>query len=176
MIATILLRHYKNYSNMKFVPICDSVNYRYSVYVGNNGVGKSAILEALDVELNGRFWNITFNMKKSEAFICPLFLIEKSKIPTSKRGLFSVVSDFFWSADETVNANIKSNKELQEFIRYKNTLKGKYINTHYLVLIGTCYDDLKGAFCATFQSAILTEIKNILIIESPSESLLDVKK
>lgn len=51
MIAAVLLRHYKNYGNVKFVPICDNANYRYSVYVGNNGVGKSAILEALDVEL-----------------------------------------------------------------------------------------------------------------------------
>ena len=49
-IAAVLIRHYKNYDNVKFVPICDNPNYRYSVYVGNNGVGKSAILEALDVE------------------------------------------------------------------------------------------------------------------------------
>ena len=38
MIAAVLLRHYKNYGNVKFVPICDNPNYRYSVYVGNNGV------------------------------------------------------------------------------------------------------------------------------------------
>lgn len=88
MIAAVLLRHYKNYGNVKFVPICDNANYRYSVYVGNNGVGKSAILEALDVELNGRFWNVTFNMKKSEAFICPLFLIEKRKYQQVDRAYF----------------------------------------------------------------------------------------
>lgn len=54
MISGILLRHYKNYGNLKFIPICDSTEYMYSVYVGNNGVGKSAILEALDVVLNDR--------------------------------------------------------------------------------------------------------------------------
>ena len=43
MISGILLRHYKNYGNLKFIPICDSTEYMYSVYVGNNGVGKSAI-------------------------------------------------------------------------------------------------------------------------------------
>lgn len=40
---------------MKFVPICDNEDYRYLVYAGNNGVEKGVILEALDVELNGRF-------------------------------------------------------------------------------------------------------------------------
>ena len=64
MISGILLRHYKNYGNLKFIPICDSTEYMYSVYVGNNGVGKSAILEALDVVLNDRYWNVNCKKKK----------------------------------------------------------------------------------------------------------------
>lgn len=27
MISGILLRHYKNYGNLKFIPICDSTEY-----------------------------------------------------------------------------------------------------------------------------------------------------
>lgn len=178
MIAAVLLRHYKNYANVKFVPICDNPNYRYSVYVGNNGVGKSAILEALDVELNGRYWNVTFNMKKSEAFICPLFLIEKKKIPTSRQGLFAVISDFFWNTDEATNANVKSNKELKEFIRYKDVLKERYKDTHYLILIGTSYDNPKGVHCATFQGALEKELENKLLKDSAQakDALMDVKK
>lgn len=93
MITAILLRHYKNYGNLKFIPICDSTQYMYSVYVGNNGVGKSAILEALDVVFNERTWNVTFNMKRVEAFICPLFLIDKTKISGGKQALFEVISN-----------------------------------------------------------------------------------
>ncbi len=48
MITAILLRNIKNYRNINFIPICDS-RYMYSIFVGNNGVGKSAVLEAIDV-------------------------------------------------------------------------------------------------------------------------------
>lgn len=178
MIAAVLLRHYKNYGNLKFIPICNNADYRYSVYVGNNGVGKSAILEALDVEMNGRLWNVTFNMKKSEAFICPLFLIEKRKIPTSKQALFSVVSDFFWNVSETTNANIKSNKELQALLKYKNDLQDRYRDTHYLILIGTNYDNLKGAYCATFHNALEKELESKLLKKDHElqESLMEIKR
>ena len=37
------LRHYKNYENVNFLPISDNVDCKYTVYVGNNGVGKSGI-------------------------------------------------------------------------------------------------------------------------------------
>lgn len=115
MISGILLRHYKNYGNLKFIPICDSTEYMYSVYVGNNGVGKSAILEALDVVLNDRYWNVTIGMKKNEAYICPLFLIEKKKVSHPNRHMFECVSDYFWNADEKANANIKGNLELKNY-------------------------------------------------------------
>ena len=65
MISGILLRHYKNYGNLKFIPICDSTEYMYSVYVGNNGVGKSAILEDLYVLMKYRYCNLNIVMKKN---------------------------------------------------------------------------------------------------------------
>lgn len=178
MIAGILLRHYKNYGNLKFVPICDNTQYMYSVYVGNNGVGKSAILEALDVVFNERIWNVTFNMKKLEAFICPLFLIEKNKIATSKRGLIEVVSNFFWNVDESLNPNIKGNKELQNFLKYKESLKERYEKTHYLILVGISYENLKGAYCATFQGGVQKEIATKLLKNEDEldNSLMEVKR
>lgn len=50
MITANLLRNIKNYGNINFIPICDN-NYKYSIYVGNNGVRKSAVLEAIEVFL-----------------------------------------------------------------------------------------------------------------------------
>ena len=73
MITAILLRNIKNYGNINFIPICDN-NYKYSIYVGNNGVGKSAVLEAIDVFFNNKYWNTTSFLKRSESFICPIFL------------------------------------------------------------------------------------------------------
>lgn len=177
MITAILLRHYKNYGNLKFIPICDSTQYMYSVYVGNNGVGKSAILEALDVVFNERTWNVTFNMKRMEAFICPLFLIDKTKISGGKQALFEVISNFFWTVDESINANIKSNSELQSFLKYRDELKIKYEKTHYLVLMGVNFDNAKDAYCATFQNAVEKELSSKMVKseEEAKSSLNEIK-
>ena len=40
MIAGLLLRHYKNYANVRFVPVANDTEHKFSVYIGNNGVGK----------------------------------------------------------------------------------------------------------------------------------------
>jgi len=52
MISGLLLRHYKNYANVRFVPVVNDEEHKFTVYIGNNGVGKSAVLEALDAVLN----------------------------------------------------------------------------------------------------------------------------
>lgn len=178
MIAGILLRHYKNYGNLKFIPICDSAEYMYSIYVGNNGVGKSAILEALDVVLNDRYWNVTIGMKKIEAYVCPLFLIEKKKVTDAKKHLFECVSDFFWKVDEKVNANIKGNLELQNLLKYKDGLREKYQNNYYCILIGVKHDNMREAFCATFDGAVKTKMEKELLIKSEDvqEALNDLKQ
>jgi len=86
MIVGLLFRHYKNYGNIRFIPIIDDTNHKFSIFIGNNGVGKSAILEALDSALNNhRTWNTTQGEKKSESFICPLFMIPKNSIPAAKK-------------------------------------------------------------------------------------------
>lgn len=40
MITALLVRNIKNYGNVNFIPICDD-SYSYSIFVGNNGVGKA---------------------------------------------------------------------------------------------------------------------------------------
>ena len=70
MIAGLLMRHFKNYENVRFIPLLNNDEHRFTVYIGNNGVGKSATLEALDVVMNGhRNWNVTQGQKRTEAFI-----------------------------------------------------------------------------------------------------------
>ncbi|MFM1654926.1 AAA family ATPase [Brevibacillus sp. B_LB10_24] len=78
MITGLFIRHYKIYQGLYFVPICSDLQNRYSMYIVNNGVGKSSILEALDTFFNNRQWNKNKDGKKDEAFIAPVFLIKKS--------------------------------------------------------------------------------------------------
>ena len=128
MITALLLRNYKNYNNMHFVQVCNNINEKYSVYVGNNGVGKSAILESLDVILNEREWNCTKNSKREDSFICPVYLIKKAE--DDKDNVLEVVSDYFWNVNANANSNIRNNNALQEFIKVKDNLKKLYRDSH----------------------------------------------
>lgn len=82
MIAAILIRNYKNYANLNFIPIANDIE---NMFIGNNGVGKSAVLEAIDLFFNNRTWNVTQGTKKTEAYVCPLFLVPKSSVSSSKK-------------------------------------------------------------------------------------------
>ncbi|MED1519679.1 hypothetical protein [Bacillus safensis] len=51
MILGVFLNGYKSYPKSVFIPITSDVKEKYSVYIGTNGIGKSGILEAIDVFL-----------------------------------------------------------------------------------------------------------------------------
>ena len=153
MITAIMMRHYKNYSNVRFVPIINDTKNMFSIYVGNNGVGKSAILEALDVVLNNhRTWNITQGAKRTEAYICPVFLIPKSSVPQAKKKDLETISNFFWSDEPDRSSVARSNSEIKKYIDYKNSLK-EYEKTHYLIMIGVS-NDVPGAFFGSFEGSV----------------------
>jgi len=62
MILAIELRHFKTYKGQKYIPI-STVNERIISFIGDNGIGKSSILEALNVLFNGAEWNINLDAK-----------------------------------------------------------------------------------------------------------------
>ena len=171
MIAGVLLRNFKNYNNINFIPICDDVNYKFSAYIGNNGVGKSAVLESIDVFFNDREWNITHGAKGTEAYICPMFLIEKERIRELKANtdLFENISNYFWEADEKINANFKSTPELGKWLTYKEHIKRKYNDSHYLILIGIRYSTSRDAYFATFDDDIKRNLISLKFFKNEEE-------
>lgn len=57
MITGLLLRHYKAYQGLYFILLCNDYSNKYSIFVGNNGVGKSSIMEGLNTFFNSGHWN-----------------------------------------------------------------------------------------------------------------------
>ncbi len=172
MITALLLRNYKNYNNMHFIQICNNTAEKYSVYVGNNGVGKSAILESLDVILNNRDWNYTKGSKRTESFICPIYLIEKTKI--KETDILRIVGDYFWNVNEKANPNIKGSTALNDLIRFRDDLKGTYKDSHYFIMIGGDYNNPRAAYFATFHDDILNKIASDLgHTKEKAQELLD---
>ncbi|GKH60110.1 AAA family ATPase [Campylobacter ureolyticus] len=81
MIIGILLKNFKVYSGLNYIPI--STKYNFSAYIGDNGIGKSSILEALDTYFNDRPWNIAKSSSTTGAntpHITLVHLIEKEKM------------------------------------------------------------------------------------------------
>lgn len=62
MIAGIFIRNIKTYQGINYIPLTESPNL--SGFLGNNGIGKSSILEALDSILNIKDWNYNTVVKK----------------------------------------------------------------------------------------------------------------
>ncbi|PSD43657.1 hypothetical protein C7E23_15385 [Elizabethkingia anophelis] len=85
MITSLFIRHFKIYKGINFIPISEGCGF--SSLIGENGVGKSSILEALDYIFNRKTnsdWPIN-NDAKSEGgingsnipFISPVFFNKK---------------------------------------------------------------------------------------------------
>ena len=80
MIAGLFIRNVKTYQGINYIPLTDAPNF--SGFLGNNGIGKSSILEALDVIFNAKEWNYNTAVKKSgiektSPHIVPVFILEE---------------------------------------------------------------------------------------------------
>jgi AAA15 family ATPase/GTPase len=80
MIIGIFLRHYKIYKGANYIPFGINQIENLNLFIGQNGAGKSSILEALDTYFNQREFIFHTSEKKTEAFVAPLFYIPKEDL------------------------------------------------------------------------------------------------
>ncbi|MCE9883610.1 AAA family ATPase [Obesumbacterium proteus] len=84
MIVGVFLRYFKTYSGTNYIPLSSGSNF--CGLVGNNGIGKSSILESFDSFFNGKIWNTNTGFKKASTntaspHIVPVFMIKKNELP-----------------------------------------------------------------------------------------------
>ncbi|WP_034911971.1 AAA family ATPase [Erwinia sp. 9145] len=84
MIVGLFLRYFKIYSGTNYIPLSSGDNF--CGIIGNNGIGKSSVLEALDCLLNNKTWNVNAGFRKAShstslPHIVPLYLIKRDDIP-----------------------------------------------------------------------------------------------
>ncbi|ACO87251.1 AAA family ATPase [Clostridium botulinum] len=179
MIIGLFIRHYKVYQGVNYIPICDEYDNKFTSFIGDNGVGKSSTLEALNTYFNNGYWNITKGTKKSQAFIAPVFLIKKtdllkkiSKSPDMIKYI-EFLSAYFWFV--TIEANSNLNKpEYKNFFLQRDELKEKFnVDEYYLLLIGMEYDNKSKINFITFNKDLdskipgdLTSFNKDLILEA----------
>ncbi|UOQ72877.1 AAA family ATPase [Hymenobacter cellulosilyticus] len=146
MIVALHLRHFKIYKGIHFIPL--SNGEKFCSLIGENGTGKSSILESIDFIINKRDvkeWPINNDAKakggikgSNSPFITPTFLIKKdtlrqSTIEDAKHFKTAQrISKQLW--DSTIKSTSKTSDGFNE---YRNSLASRYSKDDYLlVMIG----------------------------------------
>lgn len=156
LVAGLFLRHYGIYKNINYIPLSDGENF--TSLIGENGVGKSSILDALDKYFNhkdSKDWVINkqaqleggISTNDKTPFISPLFLISKSESANSLNdeltASLELISNYFWSSSKK--------SVLDDFYNHRDAIKtSRNQSTHYLVSIGKRHNE-KDAFFLTFE-------------------------
>lgn len=132
MVIGLFLRHYKIYKGANYIPFGTKRIENLNLFIGQNGAGKSSILEALDTFFNNKRFIYHTNEKKSEAFVAPLFLIKKeelTKFSKNVQAAIPVISDFLYNISYSASTNFKTYKSFFEQQSFLKSLE----NSHYII-------------------------------------------
>ena len=147
MIIGIILRNFKTYKNINYIPLSNGESF--SGFIGANGIGKSSILEALDCFFNNRPWNMNINRSSSgeeSCYIVPIFCIAKDKVKEEElKQKAEIYSNIIWNlmtlplTPNFINSNFK--EFIEQIKKHLPTFTTK--DTHYLLPLGEINKDHK---------------------------------
>nr|WP_288833995.1 AAA family ATPase [uncultured Flavobacterium sp.] len=162
MIISIFLRHFKIYKGINYIPISEGENF--ASIIGENGCGKSSILESLDYLLNKKSstdWPVNSEAKSEGIsgdnfpFLAPLFLIKKDQLKNNLKHdqeLFlkaEKLSNFLWATTHKAKGRF-----FDEFYKHRESLIKLYSpNEYFLILIGKKYND-NGIYFGSFHKQL----------------------
>jgi len=136
MIIGVFLRNFKTYRGINFIPITSESNF--CGLLGDNGIGKSSILEALDCFFNGKVWNYNIVTKKSglpttKPYIVPVFLVKKDKLPDDEKEVFDEYSRVI--SESVVNSANQAHKK--KYSEFHQTFD---LENNYIIPLGVDYE------------------------------------
>lgn len=174
MIIATILKNYKCYKGINVLPFSSKELNYLNIIIGNNGVGKSAVLEGLDTLFNDARWIINNTSKsKKDVQTGALFLLEKrtvdKNLDAKEKVLIKEISDFFWSF---IPSSIIPFKGYESLFEIRNNHQ-EFINTHYIVFVGKSNNDRYLNFL-TFTKSIKSALsKEIYHTDLTLHKLLD---
>lgn len=160
MILAAILRNYKCYKGINIIPFCGDDVQDMNIIIGNNGVGKSAILEGLDTFFNDAPWIVNKDVrgKNNEAAVGVVMLVLKdfadSILDEREKGILEEISNYFWTIDEN-NAIIRRYK-YGEFINIRSKVES-HRSDYYLLIAGRDFDEKDVPFL-TFTKTIMAAL------------------
>lgn len=148
MIVSAFIQEYKIYRKSTYIPI--SFGEYFAGYIGENGVGKSTIIEALDRFFNekeAKEWSVNRQARiegklsgHDAPFIAPVFLFKKSLLKHKHCSeITEKLSSFFWNFSPQ-----NPHRDVQKFIEHRDVLKAKFSpQEYYFFCIGKRYDAIR---------------------------------
>lgn len=163
MILGAIIRNYKCYSGTNYIPFYKNKEQSLNVIIGDNGVGKSTILEAMDSLFNdGTPWIVNSGSSGQDSSVGALFLIEKEKcnslLTPAEQKILSTISNAFWSLDPKSNSNYE--KYYSILFEQRKSLNDKK-DSHYFFAIGKRYNDHSFSIVSSFENPILEALKDL---------------
>lgn len=160
MIIGVIYRNYKSYKNITYIPISNGDSF--CGLIGRNGVGKSSVLESLDVFFNKRQFNRNVNNPNDEAYIVPIFCIKKDQdLPDSE--IARMYSDKVWdcvlnpTSTQINHVYMDRFKTIQTHV-HKILESGVSRESHYLLPIGI--DQERKPSLGIFRDNVFTDAIN----------------
>lgn len=139
MIVGVILRYFKTYQGINYIPLTD--HDKFCGLVGDNGVGKSSILEGLDCFFNDKQWNLNNTTKKSGTSttrpqIVPIFLLKKDLFSPQEAVLAEKLNRIAREiSEDDVNASVRHH--IKRFIdNRKKLLTQSELGDFYLMPLG----------------------------------------
>lgn len=167
MIAGLFLRNYKIYSGINFIPLLEKNSDKLNLFIGNNGAGKSSVLEAIDTFFNGREFIIHQGARRKNSSVAVTFLIKKDKLfsdTSSDEYIFAnSVSQSIWSLD--FSSLYASTPVLERFIELRTKLLEKYSQEDYFLFVFSGNPNDRDTFQGTIKTKVIENIKSELKID-----------
>jgi len=163
MLVAAMIKHYKIYEGIKFIPITD--NKHFSSYIGDNGIGKSTVLESIDTFFEQRKWNINkqaiskgYISDKNVPYIMLYFVIEKEHIKKKIRinenlRKIEKLSEYFWNVTSKDVYTVVTH-EYKLYEEYRDKLKNIYNSDEYFLLgVGRRYNVEKDIYFGPYHTS-----------------------
>lgn len=180
MIVGIFLRNIKTYQGLNYIPLSDETNF--CGLLGNNGIGKSSVLESLDCFFNAKAWNYNTVVKKSgltttKPHIVPVFMLEKNMFDSVELPLAERLSSIALGITEEDASNLPTKLLIRQFIDHRERIIRKCDLDDVLILpIGIDHlGELSiSIFNSRFQSTSSSEIISDGFDNEASSSDIDI--
>jgi predicted ATP-dependent endonuclease of OLD family len=161
MIIGVFLRNLKTYTGINYIPLTNG--HGFCGLVGNNGIGKSSVLESLDCLLNNKTWNYNVVVKKSgmattKPHIVPVYLLSSDKVSTKNAEIAKRISDYTWYVED-FDIIPQNRVHFKTFREQRDLLKRSYNTEKWLLIpLGLSYESVPNL--SIFDTKKLVEIIN----------------